>query len=261
MKKVFTVVLLMMLFMTLGTAENYYTVKVGDTLYGIAGMFGVSHELLAEVNDIDDPGQLIVGAKLVIPTYYVAKKGDNFYRIAKKFDISLDDLLKANNKTKDDILKAGDKLIVPGAVAETGSESDNDSNEAAKGEVPVLPGENILWPIQGKRSILSNGNLKNMVTIAGKLNEAILSVSRGTVVYKGPYGRFGRIIFVESYNDYVYAYCGFSSIAVEVNDTVSPGTVLGNLGRDPHDQKPILYFGIWDERKGSFIDVKTAPRV
>ena len=44
-----------------------YTVAPGDTLYRIAQQFETTVEMLAEVNDIDDPDYIEAGAELVIP--------------------------------------------------------------------------------------------------------------------------------------------------------------------------------------------------
>lgn len=44
-----------------------YRVQTGDTLGGIASMFGLSIELLMEVNNISDPNRVDVGQILIIP--------------------------------------------------------------------------------------------------------------------------------------------------------------------------------------------------
>jgi LysM repeat protein len=48
-------------------AAKTYTVKKGDTLWGIAGEFGTTPQLLAEVNGLDDPRGLRVGQVLTLP--------------------------------------------------------------------------------------------------------------------------------------------------------------------------------------------------
>lgn len=48
-------------------AEGTYTVEAGDSPYLIAQKFGVSTQLLMEVNGITDPTDLKVGAVLTIP--------------------------------------------------------------------------------------------------------------------------------------------------------------------------------------------------
>ena len=96
-----------------------YVVQRGDSLYGIARMFGTTVENIKRVNslssDIITPGQeLVINENIPVgeSNYYVVKRGDTLYSIAKNNNITVDDLIKMNNLTSL-ILKVGDKLIVP----------------------------------------------------------------------------------------------------------------------------------------------------
>lgn len=51
---------------TPATASTY-VVQSGDTLSGIAGEFGTTWQVLAELNEIEDPGRLRVGQELQLP--------------------------------------------------------------------------------------------------------------------------------------------------------------------------------------------------
>ncbi len=82
-----------------------YTVKLGDTLYGISNQFGVSVTELASLNNIK--GSLLnVGTILTIPSksgdnpnnmfMYEVKPGDTLYGIARKYGITVNDIMKLN---------------------------------------------------------------------------------------------------------------------------------------------------------------------
>lgn len=82
-----------------------YTVKAGDTLYGISNQFGVSVTELASLNNIK--GSLLnVGTILTIPSnsgtnpnnmfMYEVKQGDTLYGIARKYGITVNDIMKLN---------------------------------------------------------------------------------------------------------------------------------------------------------------------
>ena len=82
-----------------------YTVKPGDTLYGISNQFGVSVTELAELNNIKG-SNLSIGTILKIPTsngtnpnnmfMYTVKQGDTLYKIATKYNTTPQKIIDLN---------------------------------------------------------------------------------------------------------------------------------------------------------------------
>ena len=98
-----------------------YTVKPGDTLYGISNQFGVSVTELAELNGIKG-SSLPVGTVLKIPSksgvnpnnmfMYTVGKGDTLYSIARKYNTTVNDIINLNYLKSND-LSVGQVLRIP----------------------------------------------------------------------------------------------------------------------------------------------------
>ena len=98
-----------------------YTVKAGDTLYGISNQFGVSAKELADLNNVNAT-TLQIGQVLKIPTnsgtnpsnmfIYTVKKGDSLYQIAKKYNTTVSEII-ALNGLKNTNLSIGQQLRIP----------------------------------------------------------------------------------------------------------------------------------------------------
>ena len=98
-----------------------YTVKSGDTLYGISNQFGVSVSDLTRLNNLSS-SVLQIGQILTIPTNtgtnpdntftYTVKKGDSLYSIASLYGTNVNTLISLNN-LKSNSLSIGQKLLVP----------------------------------------------------------------------------------------------------------------------------------------------------
>ena len=98
-----------------------YTVKAGDTLYGISNQFGVSVTELARLNNISG-STIRVGQVLKIPNksgtnpdamfIYTVKKGDSLYKIALKYNTTVQKIVDLNN-LKTTNLSIGQTLRIP----------------------------------------------------------------------------------------------------------------------------------------------------
>lgn len=98
-----------------------YTVKPGDTLYGISNQFGVSVTELAELNEISG-SNLPVGTVLKIPSksgvnpnnmfMYTVQKGDSLYSIARKYNTTVQDIINLNY-LKSNNLSIGQVIRIP----------------------------------------------------------------------------------------------------------------------------------------------------
>ena len=98
-----------------------YTVKPGDTLYGISNQFGVSVTELARLNNISG-STIKVGQTLKIPSssgtnpdtmfMYTVKKGDTLYKIALTYNTTVQKIMDLNN-LKSTSLSIGQVLRIP----------------------------------------------------------------------------------------------------------------------------------------------------
>lgn len=97
-------------------SNDYYIVKRGDTLYGIAQANGVTVDALKNANNLSN-NNLTIGMSLVIPStvsssdVYVVKSGDSLYKIANMYGMSVDELKQLNNLTSN-LLQIGQTLKV-----------------------------------------------------------------------------------------------------------------------------------------------------
>ena len=98
-----------------------YTVKQGDTLYGISNQYGVSVDDIIKLNNLKSTN-LSIGQILKIPNVsgtnpdntftYIVKKGDSLYSIANIYDTNVNALIKLNN-LKSTNLSIGQSLLIP----------------------------------------------------------------------------------------------------------------------------------------------------
>lgn len=98
-----------------------YTVKKGDTLYGISNQFGVSVVDLKNLNNLKD-NNLQIGQVLKISQNsgtnpdstinYTVKKGDSLYAIARVYKTTVQEIQKLNN-LKSNTLSIGQVLKIP----------------------------------------------------------------------------------------------------------------------------------------------------
>ncbi|MFW6006886.1 MAG: LysM peptidoglycan-binding domain-containing protein [Bacillota bacterium] len=104
---------------------NYYTVKPGDTLYGIARRFQISLDDLQEANPFVEPETLQTGEVICIPVAtppvecpegareYTIKAGDTFYSLAARFNTSVAEIQRLNPDIDPDALLVDQKICIP----------------------------------------------------------------------------------------------------------------------------------------------------
>lgn len=151
-----------------GTTGNYYTVKKGDTLYGIAKEYGISVDELKRVNNLTS-NTLTIGEVLVIPdieepetpneNIYIVRSGDTLYSIANKYGMTVDELKALNNLTNN-TLSIGQKLVV------------NEGNAATLDTYTVKAGDT-LYSIASKYGLTVN-ELKQL----NQLTSDVLSIGQ-----------------------------------------------------------------------------------
>ena len=102
-----------------GTAKTQtYTVKAGDTLSGIAALYGTTTQALQSLNGIANPNLIYAGQKLIVngtaatKKYHKVKAGDTVSGLAAYYNSSQNNIVKWNNLSSPDKIYVGQNLRV-----------------------------------------------------------------------------------------------------------------------------------------------------
>lgn len=94
-----------------------YTVRSGDSVYSIAQRFGVTQQNIILQNQLENPGQLVVGQALVIPVEsvrHVVAAGESLYSLARQYGVTVEQIRRLNpNITNPAQIQIGQSIVIP----------------------------------------------------------------------------------------------------------------------------------------------------
>lgn len=105
-------------------ADRTYRVQPGDTLWEIAGTFGIKPLALADLNGLAHPDQIAAGTELRVPAAttetepplhreHRVEVGENLSTIAEDYGVTIAALKQTNGLNDVDLIRIGQTLVIP----------------------------------------------------------------------------------------------------------------------------------------------------
>lgn len=247
------------------TQISVYTVRPGDTISGVAQMFGVSINTVLWGNNLTGRSVLRTGQTLTILPIsgitYTVKKGDTVASIAKTYDADQGDIMSYNDITASTKLLAGQTIIIPDAEPSSEEIANNAQPSGSRkptGNVssyePLLDHYTASFPGYYSCPILPGvGHLSqglhghNAVDLAAPIGTPIHAAHDGTVIIAktgGWNGGYGNFVVISHTNDTQTLYAHMLRLIVSPGDTVSRGQTIGYIGMTGLTTGPHVHFEV-----------------
>jgi len=252
-----------------------YTVVKGDTLFGIAEMFGLKPETLLWGNQFvlgDNPHNLRPEQELnILPvngTYYKWQAGDGLNGVSDFFGVSAEEIIEypGNNLDPATIgdyahpnIETGTWLIIP-----------NGTREFVTWSAPAIPRDNpgvakvlgpgacgsvadgavgagvFIWPANShflSGFDYSPSTNHSGIDIDGETGDAVYAADNGVVVYSGwnNWG-YGNVVVINHGNGWQTLYAHLSAYNVSCGQSVWQGSVLGAIGSTGNSSGSHLHY-------------------
>lgn len=256
-------------------AVQVYTVKPGDTLFGIAANFDLQPETVLWANQEtlgDNPHNLRPGQALnILPidgTYHRWSAGEGLFSVASFFNVQAEEIVNFSGNNldaatigdwSDPNIEPGTWLVVPGGRREfvnwSAPDIPRDNPEVARvlGEgaceaiVDGLVGSGaFVWPADNH--FLSGFDYNPSanhagIDIDGEEGDPIYAADSGVVVYSGwnDWG-YGNMLVISHGNGWQTVYAHLSALYVTCSQSVWQGNVIGAIGSTGNASGSHLHF-------------------
>ena len=227
------------------TADGYYQVKRGDTLYAIALEHGVDYRELSQWNSLDDPSKLRVGQLLRVkaPEQRQAAVEVAPARTAPgRLESRPLDASPAAPAPEQKVARADPKPAPAPAPASAQSAAPAASSPKVEEAVDFV------WPVKGKVISGFSEPRSKGIDIDGKLGDPVVAAASGRVTYIGSgIPGLGKLVVIKHDNGFITVYAHNKDILVKEQQAVTRGQKIAELGATDSD-RPKLHFQI---RKGA----------
>lgn len=227
---------------------SIYVVREGDTLSGIAHMFGVTTNTIKWANDIPPSGTIRIGQTLTILPItglkYTVKKGDTLASVAKQHGADADEVANYNNL--EGALVAGVEIIIPNGEI-TAPSVKAVAKSAPSGGVSVASSGFFSNPLPGGRRTQGVHGY-NGVDLAAPVGTPVVASAAGEIIIAknngGWNGGYGNYIVITHDNGTQTLYAHESSVIVGLGQRVVKGQVIGYVGQTGKATGPHVHFEI-----------------
>ena len=197
-------------------APDFYTVRSGDTLSGIAARYGLSYVSVAEMNDIVAPYRIYVGQSLRL-------KNSSSRRVASTQAVTQVAPIQRQS------------IALPQNTTTTPSQTTVRTPVAPVTTPSTTTTSNTLrWVRPSTGSVLESFNLANNVKgtrYSGNVGDAVVAAADGQVVYAADgLKEYGNLVLVKHINGYITAYAHNSKILVKSGQNVTAGQKIAEMG-------------------------------
>ncbi len=226
-----------------------HKIQRGETLGGIANVYGVELASLAYWNNITNPHRIREGDVLHIltveGTLHQVAKGDTLTALASRYSVDKQKISDFN-MLEAALLEEGNRLVIPGAKTLTGKVEKEPAvlTLASRGGVqaPVFR-----WPLWG--TITSHygmraGGFHFGLDIAAPYGTVVVSAASGIIDYTGVQRGYGLMLTVDHGNGWSSLYAHNSSLLVSEGQRVSAGTPVAKVGASGNATGPHLHLEI-----------------
>jgi lipoprotein NlpD len=215
------------------SADAFYTVRRGDTLYSIALEHGADYREVAQWNSLDDPSKLSVGQVLrVTAPPQQSQPGVQVGAGPASGRIESRPLGSAPQQQQQK----------PAAVAE--------AKPAPREEPRLLEAQPLqfAWPVKGKVLAGFAEPRRKGIDIDGKLGDPVNAAAAGRVTYVGSgIPGLGKLVVIRHDQGYITVYAHNQDVLVKEQQSVTRGQKIAELGASDAE-RPKLHFQI---RKGA----------
>ncbi|MFZ1721169.1 MAG: M23 family metallopeptidase [Microgenomates group bacterium] len=237
-----------------------HVVSDGETLSSIAGRYNLDVSTILWENDITEKDTLTAGQTLrILPIdglRHKVTRGETIFSIAKKYglddsqaqvvvDYPFNEFL--NDETFE--LATGQFIMVPGGVPPQQPAPQRPTVRPTQ-TAPIAGGDvtgsgSFVWPASGGISQYYQFFHK-AIDISNRGGGPILAADSGTVVVSGwpDSSGYGNRVMVDHGNGFVTLYAHMSVLQVSVGQSVSRGSVLGQMGSTGRSTGVHLHFEI-----------------
>jgi len=223
-----------------------HVVREGETLYGIAWIYGRDYRELGNANGLSPPWTIRAGQVLRLDRRGTATSGSGGRATAKASRPPANTSARASG--------ARSPAPTPASTRKPAVTRQPDNSAPLASRTQTVASIPWRWPHSGTviAGYSASGKVNKGVDIAGKAGDAVRAAADGSVVYAGNgLLGYGNLIIVNHNEQYLSAYAHNRKILVSEGEGVKAGQVIAELGGSGSD-RPMLHFEI--RKNGNPVD-------